>query len=933
MPLLSKTILALSFAVLSAGAVVAQGQKSVNAFIFGNSLVTHDTGSDETTVPHWVDLLADARGHGFAVDGRWGFLRNFATDLPPEPQWSFEGVNRAWSNERYAFRRVGFDTIIITPANFIQYQPSDAAYDGENPRNDTPLAATSRLIDWSTTQARGARFYIYEGWAEMASVTSYPPNARGLAQYYEYNAGEYHAWYQDYVARLQSAHSDADITLIPVAPILADILANSALADIPVSELFTDDAPHGTNNVYFLAGMITYAALYSEQAPADVTLPETLHPMIRANYAQISNRIWANFTGAITPEGAVESVPETGLADPSLAIGLNGVADWSTQQPFIDVMKTARPWIGHLPGQWGGWDAARLNEQGYLGPDGWPIAIPDEVTGLEALFLTNQDPGAVSLAGRYRMTWEGQGDLTVTGSALDVEREGDAITFGFRPGEGLVAARIEATDPDDPIRNITVVREDLVPFHEAGAIFNPDWIKHIRDMRMIRFMDWMFTNGSPQVTWDDRPRVDDFSYVWRGVPVEVMVELANYIGADPWFTMPHMADDAYVQAFAQTVHGTLNPRLHAHVEWSNEVWNFLFPQAVWARDQAIERWGDDAPDDAWMQFAGLRAAEVMNIWSDVYTGDEDRLVRIVGTHSGWLGLEETMLDAPLGAEEGLPPALASFDAYAITGYFGFEIGDDEMTETLLGWIADGEATERVTQMLRDGSFAELINDIFPYHAALTQRHGLDLLMYEGGTHVTGHGEQTGDDRLTAFYSAYNYSPEMAALYADLVAGFREASGQSFNAFVDVAAPSQFGSWGALRHLDDVNPRWATLEATNRVPFGGDRDPLTFLHGVVRLGGDVGGTLTGTAQDDILIGGAGDERFEPGLGTDRLHGGAGMDVAVLPGVDADYFQGWDGNTLVLSATDRTIYLTGIEALEFEGADGAGYDLMVPEGDGL
>jgi hypothetical protein len=32
----------------------------------------------------------------------------------------------------------------------------------------------------------------------------------------------------------------------------------------------------------------------------------------------------------------------------------------------------------------------------------------------------------------------------------------------------------------------------------------------------------------------------------------------------------------------------------------------------------------------------------------------------------------------------------------------------------------------------------------------------------------------------------------------------------FNAFVDVAAPSRWGSWGALRHLTDDNPRWQVL---------------------------------------------------------------------------------------------------------------------------
>ena len=48
------------------------------------------------------------------------------------------------------------------------------------------------------------------------------------------------------------------------------------------------------------------------------------------------------------------------MDNPALAIGLSGVADWSTQNPFIDLMKTARPWIGHRPGQHGGMDFEAL---------------------------------------------------------------------------------------------------------------------------------------------------------------------------------------------------------------------------------------------------------------------------------------------------------------------------------------------------------------------------------------------------------------------------------------------------------------------------------------------------------------------------------------------------------------------------------------------
>ena len=85
------------------------------------------------------------------------------------------------------------------------------------------------------------------------------------------------------------------------------------------------------------------------------------------------------------------------MDNPALAIGLSGVADWSTQNPFIDLMKTARPWIGHRPGQHGGMDFEALQAGGYIDPQGWPIAVPRGIEALETFILTEQPAEATGL--------------------------------------------------------------------------------------------------------------------------------------------------------------------------------------------------------------------------------------------------------------------------------------------------------------------------------------------------------------------------------------------------------------------------------------------------------------------------------------------------------------------------------------------------------
>jgi hypothetical protein len=49
------------------------------------------------------------------------------------------------------------------------------------------------------------------------------------------------------------------------------------------------------------------------------------------------------------------------------------------------------------------------------------------------------------------------------------------------------------------------------------------------------------------------------------------VDLANALGASPWFTLPHTADDDYQRQFAALVKARLRPDVKVYVEWSNEV--------------------------------------------------------------------------------------------------------------------------------------------------------------------------------------------------------------------------------------------------------------------------------------------------------------------------------------------------------------------------
>jgi hypothetical protein len=136
------------------------------------------------------------------------------------------------------------------------------------------------------------------------------------------------------------------------------------------------------------------------------------------------------------------------------------------------------------------------------------------------------------------------------------------------------------------------------------------------------------------------------------------------------------------------------------------------------------------------------------------------------------------------------------------------------------WLAQGQdkAVAKAVAELRDGSIsgdakdslAQVLGQVLPYQAGVAKARGLRLVMYEGGTHVVGYGAQVDDAAVTAFFNHLNYTPEMGLLYRELLAGWAGLTDAPFNAFVDVYRPGKWGSWGALRHLGDENPRWRAL---------------------------------------------------------------------------------------------------------------------------
>jgi len=681
-----------------------------------------------------------------------------------------------------------------------------------------------------------------------------------------------------------NAKTGGDLRLLPAGQAMARLDDAIRAGTVPgltdISDVFADDIHPNTIGFYFVS-LLQFSVLTGENS---IGLPQQLEGRWGKTYrvpsADLARRLqeiaWAaakgndvrtaalppdpgplptepvlprlNDTAPMVRAAAVSEDHESPSRQP-MAMNLMGVADWSPQAPFLDHFKTARPWIGHLPGRWGGVSHQDLAAAGYLDENGWPTALPPELGSIGTVILTDLPSEARSLAGRYVLRFKGTGIVEVSGRAENVRYGTGEVSFDYSPGPGPVEIRIQRTGRGgDYVRDITVVREDQLAAFAAGARFNPLWLDMLDGFEALRFMDWMDTNDSTQIGWEDRPRPSDYTWAMKGVPAEIMIELSNTLGAAPWFNMPHMADDTYIRNFAELVKERLDEDLLAYVEYSNEVWNWQFEQAQWAEEQARARWRGE---NLWMQYYGGRAAEVSQIWSATFADSADqRLVRVISSQTGWLGLEEQVLTAPLwvASEPHHKPPAEYFDAYAVTGYFGGILGLRERAPIVRAWLSDSRdrardaaraeglrgadaeafvdvhkydvATAQAALELQDGllsgdsadTLSDLLGRVLPYHKAVADRHSLDLIMYEGGSHVVGIGPMVEDEELTDFFNHFNYTNAMAGLYEQLLKGWVDLGGTLFGVYADVAAPGKWGSWGARRTLSDDNPRWRVLEA-------------------------------------------------------------------------------------------------------------------------
>lgn len=486
-----------------------------------------------------------------------------------------------------------------------------------------------------------------------------------------------------------------------------------------------------------------------------------------------------------------------------LGTNTNEIMEEDSSVPFLDLFKTSLPF-----------EHAKPLTKGEVRYDhnGWPIYLG---AGAEAgTRFVNKLPAGTIPQGYYTVLYDGQGKIEYGIDATLVESHAGKNIILLAPGtdkEFSAKLTIVKTEPNNPIRNIRILPpggicssnpfqrvmnasqctgNDYLAFdrHYDKIVFNPDYLRFMRDYKVIRYMNMSGITRNPMSRWEERPRMDQATWGGpegvRGAPLEMMIELSNRLSADAWFNLPHAANDDFVRRYARMLKTHLNPDLKVYVEYSNETWNGIFSQHAYMKSLGLQMGLDTEPMKAAYKYYSKRSVEIFRIFEQEFGGTQ-RLVRVMGGLTGSKGMTETML--------GFGDAARYTDAFAIAPYV---FGDDDA-------LRQARTVPQVFEIMTSSKYRYSLPKVLEAireQAAITTKFKVSLIAYEGGQHLVDWKTKTNDQHPNMLFYSANRHPQMETIYRRLLDGWKQAGGQMFVHYTSPRTYQKFGSFGTKEYI-------------------------------------------------------------------------------------------------------------------------------------
>ncbi|HKP61074.1 MAG TPA: hypothetical protein VJV78_30295 [Polyangiales bacterium] len=497
---------------------------------------------------------------------------------------------------------------------------------------------------------------------------------------------------------------------------------------------------------------------------------------------------------------------------PGVPLGLNlgTVNYYATAIPFVDVWKMADPFQSanavFVQGDKNPWNT-EVAEKIPRDAAGYPLEIPARVPGVSAPQMVRASVVSAVYSGRYTLLYDGDGEIEFPASPVQVVSSAPGkieLDVQAKPDSSLFLA-IKRSNKSNHVRNIRLLLPGFAASY-AQQIFHPTYLAKLKGVSTLRFMDWGRTNGSELAHWADRPTPDMPQGV-KGVSLETMIDLANRAGTDAWFCVPHMADDQYVEEMAKLIKTRLDPAHRAYIEYSNELWNGIFPQVAWtakkgcaAKLNEVGAYTGDCDDDGPRYWSGLkwqvrRSGQIFKIFDQVFGGEAKRVVRVIAGQAQYTELNEKLVSS--FDDPKVNTARAQADALAVAPYAGGGVASSI--------VEDGKKdTINVLQILDllEKDIGPAVVQSTRANKKMVDQYGLALIAYEGGQHLVAYGDASHDERFVGKLIEAQRLPRMGQIYQQLLDAWYKESGDGLMVLFNYAeAPTKFGSWGLLENQE------------------------------------------------------------------------------------------------------------------------------------
>ena len=479
-----------------------------------------------------------------------------------------------------------------------------------------------------------------------------------------------------------------------------------------------------------------------------------------------------------------------------IASNFVGLRDWGRGLPYVNLVRQARVW---------GSPAAPWDANATFDPtSGWPTS------DFGMVIVT----GSVDLGGKYLFYAKGNAKIEAVGSSpayitnQTYDASSNTMTAFVNVPQGTTQMMLGFTNTTGPgLQDIALLQPgyNLTSKSDITKLM----LAHLSRFSIIRFMDWTDTNSNFESNWNDTTSINWPQYTpprrnpWQTIPF-----IANQVNKsiDVWINIPHNASDDYITNVARIMLNELNPTNNIYVEYSNEVWNWGFPQSranLHAANDSVVNHGDPYHFNydncsnpgywAWRRIA-YQIKHISDLFKTVF-GDEN-----VGPWKRVRPILAGQIAFPFVIRNGLeyldtvhgPP---STFLHGMAGAPYFNLGKyGTWTNLTVDQVIDA-LNMSIQEMLPERGWSQ--EEPLGAHGVYATWYNLAMHGYEGGADTVG---ACGNCSLDAKINATR-DPRMTDICVTYLNGWSRFGFQPLNWYTSGAgSTSKYGSWALLEDM-------------------------------------------------------------------------------------------------------------------------------------